>query len=300
MAWAAVALSLVATGVGHIYCGQIAKGLLLFCAWFLVVPLVVAVALLPPSTASLVLLIITPALFLVLLHFFAAVDAFRIARRVGNDYHLRDYNKTAVYTALIVVGLVYRVGLTAGVRETSFEAFFIPTRSMSPNIVKGDHILVNKTLGRHSLPERGELIVFRPPEAGSSVFVKRVVGLPGDRVAVDDGELIINGQPRQRQEISAAGVYLDEPADALLLEHNGARSYRIQLQDAASLGEAALELRQMAEIQIPPRSVFVLGDNRDGARDSRSFGVVPVGDILGLVQYIHWPAGSWSRFGAIR
>ena len=56
----------------------------------------------------------------------------------------------------------------------------------------------------------------------------------------------------------------------------------------------------MAEIVVPARSVFVLGDNRDTLRDSRSFGVVPTGDIGGILQYIHWPSRAWSRFGAIR
>jgi signal peptidase I len=300
LAWAAVALSLVATGVGHIYCGQIVKGLLLFCAWFLAIPLVVAATVIPPSTANLVLLIVTPALFLVAVYFLAAIDAYRVARRVGSMYQLRDYNRSAIYVTLIVVALVYRIGLMAGVCETSFEAFMIPSRSMSPTVVQGDRVLVNKTLGQQSLPDHGDLIAFHTPEARNAIYVKRVVGLPGDRVAMDAGELIINGRPLEHEPVSPEGITMDEPDANIFLEQHGKRRYQIQMKDVKSLGAAGREMRQMAEIVVPARSVFVLGDNRDKSKDSRSFGVVHAGDIVGILQYIHWPSRAWSRFGAVR
>lgn len=300
LAWAAVAFSLVATGVGHIYCGQIVKGLLLFCAWFLVIPLVVAAALLPPSSSTLILLMVIPAVFLLVLHVLAAIDAYRVARGAGNNYQLRDYNRPAIYIALVAVALLYRVGLTAGVRETSFEAFYIPTRSMSPTIIKGDRVLVNKTFGRHSLPDHGDLVVFQTPEDTGAVYVMRAVGLPGDRIAMDAGDVIVNGQPLEQKPVSADGVTMDQPDCRVFLEQNGARRYRIQMKESGSLDATEQGRRRMTEIVVPSRSVFVLGDNRDGSKDSRTFGVVPAGDIVGTLQYIHWPAGTWSRFGVIR
>src|SRR5262249_51045741 len=101
----AAALSLVSTGLGHVYCGRIVKGLTLFGASLLVVPLAVGVALLPPSSAALVVLILGAA-GVIGLYFYAAGSAWRLARS-RPQYELRDYNHAGVYLLLGVIGLVY-------------------------------------------------------------------------------------------------------------------------------------------------------------------------------------------------
>src|SRR5437764_1223604 len=98
--WVALALSLLSAGVGHLYCGQIVKGLPLYFAW-LFVPLAVTIAaLLPPSPTCLVLLVLLPVVIVFIVYLYAAIDAWRLAYRIGSDYSLRDYNRAAVYWLL--------------------------------------------------------------------------------------------------------------------------------------------------------------------------------------------------------
>src|SRR5262245_25230112 len=138
--WAAVALSLVSTGLGHIYCGRIVKGLALFCASLLFAPLVVAAALLPPRTPILVGLLVGAAT-VIGLYLYAAVDAFVVARRLGDHYERRDYNRPAVYLLLGTVGLIYPVGAATYLRAHVFEAFLVPSASMVPTVLDGDRVL---------------------------------------------------------------------------------------------------------------------------------------------------------------
>ena len=157
-------------------------------------------------------------------------------------------------------------------------------------------MLVNKAVYRNRLPERGEIVVFRSPPNRKQAFVKRVVGLPGDSVAVRGGEVYVNGQKLPRREapeteFSAAGSRL---TGRLWYEVNADRRYVVMLADDSPKGE------DFPETKVPTGNCFVLGDNRDKSRDSRSFGFVPLGDVLGPVQTVYWPAESWSRFGKVR
>src|SRR5687768_2871393 len=95
--WVALALSLLSAGVGHLYCGRIAKGLPLYFAWILV-PLGCLIAVvLPPSAASLVALLLLPAVAVLGVYIYAAIDAWRLAYRIGSDYSPRDYNRAGIY-----------------------------------------------------------------------------------------------------------------------------------------------------------------------------------------------------------
>src|ERR1044072_9731930 len=99
--WVALALSFLSAGVGHLYCGRIAKGLPLFFAWILV-PLCISVAaLVPPSPSALALLMLLPAFAVLIAYGYAAFDAWRLACQIGPGYSLRDYNRAAVYWLLI-------------------------------------------------------------------------------------------------------------------------------------------------------------------------------------------------------
>src|SRR5205085_6842525 len=142
--WVALALSLLSAGVGHLYCGRIAKGLPLYFAWILVPVCCIIAAVCPPSAINLVLLLLLPAVAVLGVYVYAAIDAWRLARKVGSDYSLRDYNRAGLYALLIVVQLVCSIGLIAGVRGFVYEAFLIPTSSMTPTILAGYRILARK------------------------------------------------------------------------------------------------------------------------------------------------------------
>ena len=200
--WVALALSFLSAGVGHLYCGRIAKGLPLYFAWLLVPLGITIAALLPPSPTSFVLLVLLPVVIVFIVYLYAAIDAWRLAYQIGSDYSLRDYNRAGVYWLLIVVQMVYSIGLIAGVRGFVYEAFVIPTSSMSPTILPGDRILARKLLPRDHFPKRGDLIVYRnPTPTGATKFIGRVVAVAGDHVEISGERLFINGNELERDRV---------------------------------------------------------------------------------------------------
>ena len=296
--WVALALSFFSAGVGHMYCGRIAKGLPLYFAWFLVPLCITIAALVPPSPTALVLLVLLPAVAVLIVYCYAAIDAWRLAYQIGPGYSLRDYNRAGVYWLLIVVQLVYSIGLIAGVRGFVYEAFVIPGNSMSPTILKGDRFLVRKLLPLHHFPKRGDLIVYRNPmRTGATAFIGRVVAVAGDHLEIRGERLIINGKELERDRVPDESLtFLGEQVDGrVAIEENSGRRYLVAYGESKDGGRA----RGDFDTTLPERHVFVLGDNRDRSKDSRDFGSIHLGDIVGYVQYVYWPSESWSRFGVV-
>lgn len=141
------------------------------------------------------------------------------------------------------------------VRPFVAEPFFVPTGSMAPTLVPGDHVLAWKLAYRLGEPRRGDLAVFSDPEGGEDALIKRVVGLGGDTVEVQDGVLHVNGVPRHEPYVDYAMV------------------------DSIYFGP----------VTVPSGHLFVMGDDRWNSRDSRDFGAVPEGDLAGKVVARIWP-----------
>jgi signal peptidase I len=203
---------------------------------------------------------------------------------------------------------------------TSFvvQAFKIPSASMESTLLIGDHLLVNKFIfgGNGAwyeklLPyrqlQRGDIIVFKYPYADHQHFVKRVIGLPGDRVRVVDQTLYINGKALQEPYVvHDSGA----PYDPLNYNFPPPRS---QLITSAMQPEWAHEMRQYMrgdEIVVPPGKYFVMGDNRDRSLDSRYWGFVDRDAIMGRPFLIYWSVEAkssdytgestfWSRLAGI-
>lgn len=294
--WIALALSFLSAGVGHLYCGRIAKGLPLYFAWVLVPVCCIIAALRPPSTTSLVVLLLLPAVVVLAVYVYAAIDAWRLASRIGSNYSLRDYNRASIYWLLIVAQIVYPIGLIAGVRGLVYEAFEIPVSSMSPTFVAGDRILARKLLPMRHFPERGDLIVYRNPmPTGGTRFIGRVVAVAGDQIEIHGDRVLINGNELERDRVANESLRLlsDQLGGHVAYEVNAGRRYLVTYSDSSNDGQAQSDF----EATIPQRQVFVLGDNRDRAKDSRHFGSIHAGDIVGYVDYLYWPSASWSRFG---
>ena len=153
---------------------------------------------------------------------------------------------------------------------------------MAPTLVVGDHILANKARWRVENIERSDVVVFRPPDHRHQRHVKRVIGLPGDRVIILGEAITVNGQ--------------------LIPEKSPAR----RTPQGTSPGPAGKDLlptqaeADVREQTVAPGMCFVLGDNLTNSRDSREYGQVPLGDIIGVAEYIYFPGDSWSRFGTLR
>lgn len=290
----AVILSLAATGLGQIYCGRLARGLVMFLGSLLFAPAVVAAALLPPATVVLAGLIL--ALLTVLgVYAFAVVDAFRLARRGPDPFQPGDYNRPLVYALFVLVGLTYAAGGLYFLRSSVFEAFRIPTASQVPTLLADDRFLVNKTTYQWRFVERGEQVVFRVSSEPGLKWVSRVIALPGDTVEVKGNEVFVNGHKLPREPVPRAslGAAAQEFKGEVFEETNSSRRYRILF--AAD----TKALPDYPQAKVPEGACFVLGDNRNNSRDSRTMGFVALGDVLGEVQYRYWPAATWARFGVL-
>ncbi|NND98177.1 MAG: signal peptidase I [Pirellulaceae bacterium] len=295
--WIALALSFLAAGVGHVYCGKIVKGLPLYFAWLLVPLGGIVAAMGRPSALSLGLLLL-PAVLVLVVYLYAAMDAWRLARQAGSDYVLRDYNRAGVYWLLIVGQLVFSIGLIFGVRNFVYEAFVIPTKSMSPTILAGDRILARKLLPIHHFPQRGDLIVYRNPmPTGGSRFLGRVVAVAGDKVEIGGERLSINGKELERDRVTQGSLKLlgKQVSGRVAYEENSGHRYLVAYGDTAGGAQG----QTYFETTVPQRQVFVLGDNRDRSNDSRNFGSIHIGDVIGYVDYVFWPSETWSRFGVV-
>jgi signal peptidase I len=294
--WVALALSFLSAGVGHLYCGRIAKGLPLYFAWLLVPLGITIAALLPPSPAIFVLLVLLPVVIVFIVYMYAAIEAWRLAYQIGPSYSLRDYNRAGIYWLLIVVQLIYAIGLIAAVRGFVYEAFKIPSSSMSPTLLPGDRFLVRKLLTRDHVPNRGDLIVYRnPTPTGAANFVARVVAVAGDHLTISGEHVSINGKELNRDPVPDESLKFrgNQVNGRVAVEENAGRRYLVAYGDSKDGDRAQGDF----DATIPEHHVFVLGDNRDRAKDSKHFGSIHLADIVGYVQYIYWPSESWSRFG---
>lgn len=297
--WVALALSFLASGVGHIYSGRIVKGLFLYSARFLLQLLCMLAAFAHPSDGVLFGLILIPAAALVIIYLYSPIDAYTIAKRADPDYKLKEYNRASLYWLLVAMQLACFVTLTWGAREYAYEPFLIPTRSMSPNFLAGDRILVNKRPFPHGFPERGDVVVFHtPPSEAGRTWIKRVIGVAGDRIVIRGREIEVNGKKLERERVPTESIaqIREQVEGDVYYESYGGRRYRV-LFDNDSVDESPMD---EIKVTVPERSIFVFGDNRDRSRDSRHIGSIHVGDVIGYVDYIYYPAETWSRFGVYR
>src|SRR5271169_6065617 len=179
------------------------------------------------------------------------------------------------------------------------QAFQIPSESMENTLLVGDYLLVNKLcyggqgLGDHGMPyqkiERGDIIVFHYPVDPQQHFVKRVIGVPGDRLRMVSKKVWINGKPLDESYVR----YLEPPNN--MFRDNFPR---VDIPAIGLEGKWWLEMRKLVEdgqLIIPEGHYFVLGDNRDNSQDSRYWGFVPRENIIGRPLLIYWSVQSWDR-----
>lgn len=178
------------------------------------------------------------------------------------------------------------------IRTFVVQAFKIPSGSMLPTLLIGDHLLVNKfiygirvpftgkILVPINSPKQGDVIVFRFPKDRSIDYIKRVIGTPGDTVEIKNKKVFINGEP-----INDPHAHISTPA---------------------VLNANASPRDNFGPILVPEQRVFVMGDNRDNSYDSRFWGFVDQRDILGKAFILYWswdidkPLFSLERFASIR
>ena len=196
----------------------------------------------------------------------------------------RDFRELLIIAVLIFTG-----------RSMLADWYQVPTGSMKPTILEGDRVFVAKCayqirfpfsairLFSVGSPKRGDVVVVRNPDGGTTPLVKRVVGLPGDVVELKREKLFVNGvfQPLQLRPSAA-----DPDGPALIgTERLAGQTHPIQI-----LPERPA-LRSFGPVRVPANEVFLMGDNRDDSRDGRYFGPRPIADLLGKAEGIFW---SWN------
>jgi signal peptidase I len=162
---------------------------------------------------------------------------------------------------------------------------------MAPTFLDGDRVLANKLAYRRRMPQRGGTVLFRVPGRPGLTWIKRVIALPGDTVAVRGNEVMVNGRKLERSRVPK-GVLPVSLEGEVFEEINGGRRYYILIGRETVADQATLT--------VPEETCYVLGDHRDRSSDSREFGPVPLAEILGDVPYIFRPAVTWRRFGPVR
>jgi signal peptidase I len=205
----------------------------------------------------------------------------------------------------LVKTVVYAVLIALVVRTFAFEPFSIPSGSMIPTLLVGDYLFVSKYsygYSRYSLPlglplisgrilgrepERGDVVVFKLPTDNRTDYIKRIIGLPGDRIQIVDGVLTINGTPVQRQ---GAGEFVVSGGHGFVQTYrrfvetlpNGRSHSILELTDNGPFDDTGV-------YAVPAGQYFMMGDNRDSSRDSRflsEVGFVPEENLIGRAEFI--------------
>lgn len=179
------------------------------------------------------------------------------------------------------------------------QAFQIPSESMKDTLLVGDYLLVNKlcyggrgtraSLMPYEKIRRGDIVVFHYPVDPTQHFVKRVIGLPGDRLRMINKKVWINGQP-----LNEPYVHFLEPPNNLFRDNFP----RVDIPAPGMEGKWWLEMRKLVEdgeLIVPEGNYFVLGDNRDDSQDSRYWGFVPRENIVGRPLVIYWSVRDWDH-----
>jgi signal peptidase I len=201
----------------------------------------------------------------------------------------REYFEAAVIAVLLALFI----------RTFIVQAFKIPSGSMKPTLLIGDHILVNKFIygikipftDRYLIqikkPKRGDIVVFKWPTDENKDFIKRVIGIGGDEIAIIDDVLHINGK-------KIATQYVENYRDRNLTQ---AKKYVEFLGECKHyILDEYTKHENHGPVTVPEKSVFVMGDNRDNSHDSRYWGFVSHNKLKGKAIIIYWSWPNWKRF----
>jgi len=195
---------------------------------------------------------------------FITVDAIRLARRGGQGARWFTWIG-AILLCWIGFGMTSLLGNVIK-SHLPWRTFTIPSASMEPTLHVDEWLIADMHYYSKNAPARGDLVLYRLPSDNQTIYIKRIVGLPGDRIAFRDGHTIVNG------------VAANEPF--------------------ANFGDPKAFFNTTADVTVPPDRLFVVGDNRANSSDSRvsQHGMVPFGNLIGRAAEI-FLTEEWSRVG---
>lgn len=289
--WIAALLTLVLSGLGQLYAGRARRAA---CVWVFAFAVSAGITTrwmsrpTPGRIAAAVLLGLGVRIGLM-------VDAALVARRAPVPFALRRYNRWYVYvSALLIQAVLLYAGFTQARKDPGLQAFRLPTGSMEPSWMAGDYIV---TVPIKHLPLRGEVVVYR---LAGVPYLKRVVAIPGDTVAMSNGQLSIDGDTVSEPYARRGDPYASDPPEMDSTDYYWQNRYLV-----ADVNQTVYRptLKSWGPLVVPDSDYFVLGDNRDESVDSRMRGFVPAGAIFARPLFVYWSWDAddrsirWNRFG---
>jgi signal peptidase I len=247
----AALLSLIAPGVGHLHAGAPRRALCVFVAVAALGPILVAGALLlPPEFKAIVIYFLCALCALALANLVALIDAARVVGKPDAAPRVRWYLLLAAVLGVWATNCALLSLLPAAKAQMPWRTFTIPSTSMQPTLRINEWLVADTRHYKTQQPMRGDVMVYLLPSDNKTLYIKRIVGLPGDRIAFRDGRAVVNG-------VMTAEPYADP-------------------------GDAKAFLNTTAEVTVPAGHVFAAGDNRANSSDSRAkqHGFVPVKNLV--------------------
>ena len=222
-----------------------------------------------------------------------------MGKKAESRKQTREKKKKSLFREYFEAAII-ALFLALFIRAFIIQAFKIPSGSMKPTLLIGDHILVNKFIygikipftDRYILkitkPKRGDVVVFKWPRDERKDFIKRVIGIEGDKIEIKDDILYVNDEKIKTEYI---GKYRDENITMAnkYMELLGKSNHYIL--------DEYMKHENYRPVIIPENSIFVMGDNRDNSHDSRYWRFVSLNKLKGKAIIIYWSWPHWSRFG---
>lgn len=288
-------MSLLLLGYGQLYNGERYKALLLFTLFVLFsFPLFMLIALYSPSNMMVIVLLLN-SLFVLGLWLYAIRQAYQYAKQTPAHPYQTRTTRSFYLIATLVGAFFVLFNIAYHMRHYYVESFHIPSNSMQPTIMAGDILFVDKRYNcphcKHNV-QRGDIVVFFYPNNRQRYYIKRIIGLSGDRIELQDQQLVVNNQI-----VSIIAKQDHDNKQRVWEEKTGQVRYKAQWEVS---DDSTIET-----MTVPQGSVFVMGDNRSSSEDSRDFGTVPIEDVLGKAYQVwfSWNTKTyrvrWGRLGKV-
>lgn len=254
----AALLSIITPGLGQVYNGQLKKGIIFYFVVFLLPFLMALTGLQYHFYGMLGLLVFGIAFYL-----FIAREALFTAIKM-KEIILKSYNRWYYYLLFVIlaIGINTITEDFIKIESLGIKAYKIPSGTMMPTLLIGDHIIVHLKYYKKNIPKKGDIIVFKYPENPSRDFIKRIIATEDDIIGSKDKMIYVNGN------------VLNEP----YVQHVDKQIRTNSIDPRDNFGP----------LTVPKGKVFVMGDNRDQSYDSRYFGFVGIEAIKGKALYIYW------------
>lgn len=300
----AALLSFLTMGLGQLYNGQFRRAVVFFAVEIIGIGSYISFPSLLFSSHGIALMYFWVAMY-VACRIYSIVDAYSAARRIG-ELQLQPYNRWYVYLLIMIV--LSSISLPF---DNSAKAYHIPAGSMMPNLLVGDYLYADESAYDERAPERGDIVIFQLLRDDKIDYIKRLIGLPGDRIQVRDEVLYINDEAVERRQIE----------DIEVVERFGSVQVRRYVETLPNgVGYEVIEqnhdrpLDNTEVYAVPDGHYFFMGDNRDGSLDSRVLGhvgFVPAENLLSRAEVVFfstdgsaewWQVWRWpiaTRFARI-